>query len=191
MINWYFVITNYQSFRIIVITILFPPWMLLHVPSSDSLCGIYCKHLAYKILKLNWYMTWYVILTIQNLTVKFGSIFILKWKKATYHSKKNDSCTPYVHHQWLIGSFALDHLGSSIARRTTSSPQSFLRFVCIRQTKVHYSDCFVIINQTVLKFEISMHNSKFVYIFYPTNDVLEDFTGLSLSHPLLAHNVVK
>ena len=55
--------------------------------------------------------------------------------------------------------FSLDHLGSSIARRSTGGSQSFVRFVGIGKTKINNSNGFIIINKAVFKFEVSMNDS--------------------------------
>ena len=100
-----------------------------------------------------------IVLSIENFSVQFGSIFILERKETTNHGKKNHSCAPDVDHQRLVGMFSLDHLGSGITRRSTGGSQPFLRFIGVGKTKVNNSDGFVIVNQAVFKFKISMNDS--------------------------------
>ena len=104
-------------------------------------------------------MAWDIVLSIENFSVQFGSIFILERKETTDHGKKNHSGTPDVDHQRLVGMFSLDHLGSGIARRSTGGSKSFLRFIGVGKTKVNNSDGFVIVDKAVFKFEISMNDS--------------------------------
>lgn len=142
-------ITYDQTLGIVIITMLLPPWMLLHFISSYPLQWIHRQYLTYKVLKFNRYMTWTIILSIQYLSIQFRSIFVFKGKKTTNHCKQNNSSTPNINHQRLIWMFSLNHLGCSITRWSTSSSQSLLRFICIRKTKVNYSNSFVIIYETI------------------------------------------
>ena len=100
-----------------------------------------------------------IVLSIKNFSVQFWSIFILERKETTDHGKKNNSSTPDINHQRLIGMFSLDHLGSCIARRSTGCSQSFFRFIGVGKTKINNSNGFVIVDKAIFKFEVSMNDS--------------------------------
>lgn len=191
LIHGYFMVANNEALGVIVVTVLSPPRMLLHEIDSDSFGWVNSQNLADKVLKLDWDMTWDAVLSIQNLSIQFGGIFVLEGKEAADHGKEDDPCTPDIHHQRLVRMLALDHLGGCVAWWSASCSQSFLRLVGIGESEVNYSNGLVIVDEAVLQFEIPMNYPEFMDIFDSTDDLFEYFAGLFLWHPLLADDVVK
>lgn len=99
------------------------------------------------------------VLPVQNFAVQFGCIFVLEGKEAADHGKEDDSCTPHIHHDGLVGCLPIDHLWGSVAGRSAGSSQSFLRLVSIGKTEIDYPDGLIVIDQAVLQFEISVDDS--------------------------------
>ena len=184
-------VAYYQSLRIVVVTIFFPPGMFFHLLHSNPLVRVNCQHSSDKILEFQRNMTRNIVLAIQYLAIEFRCILILEGEETADHGKQDDSGTPDIDHQWFIGMFAFNHFWSSIARRSTGSSESFFRFVSIGQSEVNNSDGFVVIDKAILKFKISMYDSKFVYILDSTYDLFEDFAGLFLSHSFFTDYIVE
>lgn len=96
-------------------------------------------------------MSRYSIVSTKNFLIELRSVFVLERKKTTNHGKQYNSCTPDIHHDWLVGNFSLNHLGGSIAGGSTGSPESFLYLVSIWQAKIDHSYCPVVVNKTIFK----------------------------------------
>lgn len=88
--------------------------MLFHIFDSDSLVRINGEHFADEILELYGHVIGNGVLSIQDLSVQFGCIFVFKGEESTNHGKKDDSCTPNIYHNRLIGCFSVDHLRCGI-----------------------------------------------------------------------------
>lgn len=165
--------------------------MLLHLFNTNTLVWVNSQHLANEILQLNRDVAGNGVFSIQNFAVQFGSVLVLEGKEAADHGEKNNSRTPHIHHDGLIGHLSLYHLWSGIARRPAGSPQPFLRFVGVGQSEVYNPDGLIVVDEAVLQFEIAVHYPQFMNILDSTDDLFEYLACLFLLHPLLADNVVE
>ena len=53
----------------------------------------------------------------------------------------------------------------------------------IAEPKIHESNGSIIIDQQILRLEISMHDVEFMYVLYSSDDLLEDSAGFVFRNP--------
>lgn len=122
--------------------------------------------------------------------VQFICVGVFEREVAAQHGIQNDSARPNVCIKALIF-FACDHLRSGIARRATGSFEFFSGFILIGEPKVYNFDVFVMIEEQILWFEISVYDSVFVDVLHTCNDLLHEPDGFGFIEPLPFDDVVE
>ena len=61
----------------------------------------------------------------------------------------------------------------------------------IGQAEVDYLDVVIVVEEEVLRLQISMYDVQFVKIFYSSNDLVKEFEGLRLLNTLVLDDVVE
>lgn len=106
-----------------------------------------------------------LVFTRKNLFLKFSSVGIFERQVPCYHCKQDNPTTPNVHLHSII-LLASHHFRSCLTWTPTGGLQQFSWFLSIAQAKVYNLHILIVIQQKVLRFEVSVYYVQFVYLFY-------------------------
>ena len=84
-----------------------------------------------------------------------------------------------------------DHLGRCIAGTAAGCLERRTRLVCIAESEIDDFDVHVVIEEKVLRFQVTMHDIKFVEVLDTGNDLVEKLQSLRLLNSLVLHDKVK
>jgi hypothetical protein len=82
-----------------------------------------------------------------------------------------------------------DHLRGSVTRRPASSLESLTVFIGITKPKIDNFDAFVMVQEEIFWFEISMDDVESMDILNPCDDLLEELAGLFFFNSIVRNDV--
>lgn len=190
-LNRNFVLTNNEALRFVHRRVrTFVPLVLLDLLRGQTLLRICFHHLAQHVLALSRQVFGHLELSRQNLLVKLAGIFVFKRQKAREHRKQDHSRGPHINATPVV-QLALDHLGSGVAWRSTSSLESLSLLVGVGQAKVNQLQILLVVEQEIFRLQISVHNAQLVQVLDRALDLLEEFASLFFLKLLLFDDVVE
>ena len=115
-------------------------------------------------------MVRHLVLRLDNLLVELLRVLVFERKKPANHRVEDHPAGPNVCAKSVI-LLASDHLGRRVARTATSCLQFFARLVQITEAKVNNLDVVIVIEQQVLRLQISVDHSELVYVLDAAQDL--------------------
>lgn len=102
-------------------------------------------------------------ITSQDFLIQFICVWVFKRQVSTSHRVQNNTTRPDITTQAMV-TLARNHLRRSITRRPTRSLKRLPRRISIRKTKINNLDIIEVIEQQILRFQISMADSTLMNI---------------------------
>lgn len=111
------------------------------------------------------------VVGIQDLPVQIGRLLVFVRQVATEHGVEDDSARPEIGHEAVVlvaGNHLKTHQNLNtyfrrgIARRATGGLQIRTLFIQVAQSEVHNLESFVVIDQQVLRLQVSVADSQLV-----------------------------
>ena len=169
-IYWYRVLTNVDAM------ILFNLGLLIPRVTSDSLdikpfLWVCAQNLPYQVLTRITDKFWDLILSIENLMVKFVGLGVLERQEATNHCIYDNSTTPHISRETIIF-LTGNHLWGCIARTSTGSLEQLPWLVSITETKINNLDVIEVVHQQVFRFQISMADAELMKVVHSRQDLM-------------------
>jgi hypothetical protein len=91
------------------------------------------------------------VLSCEYLFIESVGVFVFEREVSIEHGEENDSARPDIYLDTLV-SLALDHFGSSIARRTTWCFEQFTLFISVTKPKIDDLQRVVITKKDIFRF---------------------------------------
>jgi hypothetical protein len=107
-----------------------------------------------------------VKLSTKDLSIELARIWVFKRKESTYHSIENDSAAPYINFATIVG-LACNHLRGSVAGRPACCLERATWLVGVTKPKVNQLNIPFVVNQKVLRLEVSVYYIELVQVFNP------------------------
>ena len=85
----------------------------------------------------------------------------------------------------------VDHFRCCVARRSTCRLKQLSLLVLVAQSEIDKSDVLLMIEQQVLRLQVSVHNTELVQVFDSADYLLEELASLSLFELLFLDDVVE
>jgi len=86
---------------------------------------------------------------------------------------------------------AADHLGRRIAGTSTSGLEQLVVFVEVAEPEVHNLDIVIVVEQKVLRFQISVAHAQLVNVFNATQNLRVHLAGFLLAQPPVFNDVLE
>jgi len=129
-------------------------------------------------------------LAAQDLLVQLGSRLVFEGQVARDHGEQNDTAGPDVHARAIVLQ-AVDHFRRRVTGRSARCLQHLVLLVGVAEAEIDQSNVFLVVQQQVLRLQISVHDAELVQILDSTNDLLEELAGFCLLKLLLLDDVVE
>lgn len=128
----------------------------------------------------------------QDLLVQIRSLRVLKGKEAADHGVEHHAAAPDVRLEAQV-LLACDHLRSGVARRAASRFQLLLRSrsVHITQPEVDNFQSLVVVEQQVLRLQVSVADAALVDVLDAGDELLVHAAGRLLVEALMRHNIIE
>ena len=146
--------------------------MLSDIFDCEASLGVSVQNFLDQVLAGSGDEAWDQVVTVQYLFVQSISIWIFKRQVAARHGIKDDAAAPNIRIQSIVP-LASNHLWSCIAWTPTCCLQSLSFLISIREAEVDNFDVIFVIQEEILRFEISMADFNLVYVFDARDYLLE------------------
>lgn len=120
-----------------------------------------------------------MILPLEDLLVELSRIGVLKRQEATDEREQYDAATPGIDLRADVLP-ARYHFGRRITRGSAGRFEGFLLCKGVRESEIDNLDILLMIQQQILRLQISVHYIKVMHILYARDDLLVKLAGLFL-----------
>ena len=117
-------------------------------------------------------------------------VLVLEWQVAAYQAVQNNACAPYVR-LWPNVLQSLDQFRRGIARRAAGRHEFLIWLESIAQAKIDNFEVLLLVQQQILRFDISMGDAKLTQILNTRDKLLEKSTSFILLEVVLRCDVIE
>mmetsp|Transcript_7285 Transcript_7285/g.26071 ORF Transcript_7285/g.26071 Transcript_7285/m.26071 type:complete len:273 (+) Transcript_7285:1135-1953(+) len=125
-----------------------------------------------------------------DLLEEVGDALVVEGQRAAEQRVQDDATAPHVHLRARVHE-AGDDLGRRVVGRAARGAQERAILHHVRQAEVSDLDVVVLVQQQVLRLEVSVHHLVEVAVLNARHNLLEDVPCLVLRQPALLDNVVE
>jgi hypothetical protein len=144
--DWHFVVSDDETFGVVVVGVFFPPFVLFHGIDSDAFEWLDCEDFLDEVLEIGGEGLGEGVLAAEDFLVELRSVLVVKGQAAADHCVEDDPRAPDVNHDGLVGVFGLDHLWCRVAGGPAGSFKSFLWLVGVGEAEVDDADGLVVVH---------------------------------------------
>lgn len=164
--------------------------MLPDFCSSWASLGVDVKYFLNHVLALGRDKARYQIVTVEYFLIKLARIRVFERQVPADHCVEDDAQTPYVGLKTPVTASS-DHFGRRIAWTAASCLKELSSFVGVAQSEINNLYVHTLVEQEVLRLQISVADLILMEILNPGEDLLKVATGILLLEALALHYVVE